>query len=356
MVRIKDIAKEANVSEGTVDRVLHNRGGVSKKTEEKIRKILERRNYSINPVASALAMKNKHNIAVLIPDYDYTDAFWKAPHLGILKATEEVKNFGVNLSIYKFNQFDPKSYLEAFQSLIKDQPSALIFVPMFLTETSKIVTQLETLNIPYQFLNIDVENHNNLTYVGQDSFTAGSIAGKLMHLSVKANTFLIILSRENRTDNNAISKRIKGFNHYFNKNHIEHNTLTLKVDGFNDKVGLTQSINNFLLNHKNISGIFVPSSRVSAVAESLKSNSPATLIGFDNTPQNITCLQQETVSFLISQKPFEQGYESVRIMADFLVKSKIPKQKVYLPIDILLKENVSYNDMSQTLFEEAVEV
>ena len=41
MITIKDIAKKANVSEGTVDRVIHNRGGVSKKTESKIREILE---------------------------------------------------------------------------------------------------------------------------------------------------------------------------------------------------------------------------------------------------------------------------------------------------------------------------
>ncbi|MDA0937087.1 MAG: LacI family DNA-binding transcriptional regulator, partial [Bacteroidetes bacterium] len=42
---IKDIAKEANVSAGTVDRVLHDRGGVSPKTEAKIRKILTQKKF-----------------------------------------------------------------------------------------------------------------------------------------------------------------------------------------------------------------------------------------------------------------------------------------------------------------------
>lgn len=354
MVRIKDIAKEAQVSEGTVDRVLHNRGGVSKKTEERIKKILEQRNYSINPVASALAMKNKHKIAVLIPYFDEVDSFWKSPYLGILKASEEVKNFGINVSIYQFNQFDPKSYLKAFKKLIKDQPSALIFVPMFLSETSKMVPQLEALKIPYQFLNIDVDGYNNITYIGQDSYTAGSIAAKLMHLSSKANRFLIILSRENRTDNNAISRRIKGFTDYFSAHNISHDTYTLKVNGFNDQSGLAQTINNFITKNTGINGIFIPSSRISSVANILKDTWPYSLIGFDNTPQNIACLRQGSVSFLISQKPFEQGYESVRIMADFLTKAKTPKEKIYLPIDILIKENVSYNDMNQTLFEQEI--
>lgn len=356
MVRIKDIAREANVSEGTVDRVLHNRGGVSKKTEQKIRKILENRNYSINPVASALASKNNYEIAVLIPNYNDTDAFWKAPYLGILKAAEEIKSFGVNLTIYNFNQFDAKSYLKAFQKLIKTQPSSVVFVPMFLSETEHIASQLNKQNIPYQFLNIDVENHNNLTYVGQDSLIAGTIAGKLMYLSATTNKYLIIFSRENRTDNNAISKRVKGFQDYFLKNNIEHVTHTLKVDGFNNHLNLTQSVNQVLKQHNDISGIFVPSSRISAVANNVDNITKFTLIGFDNTPQNIACLQQETVKFLISQKPFEQGYESIKIMSDYLSKSKKPKQKIYLPIDILIKENVDYNDMSQNLFEEDVTI
>jgi len=356
MVRIKDIAREAQVSEGTVDRVLHNRGGVSKKTEQRIRKILEHRNYSINPVASALAMKNKYKIAVLIPYFNATDTFWKAPYLGVLKASEEVKNFGVNLSIYQFDQFDPKSYLKAFQRLIKDQPSALIFVPMFLKETSKMVPKLESLKIPYQFLNIDVDGYNNLTYIGQDSYTAGNIAAKLMHLSTETNRFLIVLSRENRTDNNAISKRIKGFNDYFSSHNLNHKTFTLKVNGFNNPEELAKTINDFISNNTGITGIFIPSSKISSVANVLKNTSLYSLVGFDNTPKNVTCLQQGFISFLISQKPFEQGYESVRIMTDFLAKAKTPKQKIYLPIDILIKENVAYNDMNQTLFEQEVSV
>lgn len=37
---IKDIARMAGVSAGTVDRVLHNRGDVSEKSKEKVQKVL----------------------------------------------------------------------------------------------------------------------------------------------------------------------------------------------------------------------------------------------------------------------------------------------------------------------------
>ncbi|MGD1946810.1 MAG: LacI family DNA-binding transcriptional regulator [Croceivirga sp.] len=51
------MAKKAGVSAGTVDRVIHNRAGVSLKTKEKIQKIIKEYNFTINPVASSLASK-----------------------------------------------------------------------------------------------------------------------------------------------------------------------------------------------------------------------------------------------------------------------------------------------------------
>ena len=54
-IRIKDIARLANVSTGTVDRVLHNRGEVSAKSREKVEKVLKEINYQPNIYASALA-------------------------------------------------------------------------------------------------------------------------------------------------------------------------------------------------------------------------------------------------------------------------------------------------------------
>ena len=140
MITIKDIAKEANVSEGTVDRVIHNRGGVYKKTECRIKNILDFHNFSVNPVASALAMKNKHFIATLIPEHSDSDLFWKSPYLGILKGANDVKSFGVQVNNFTFNQYDPHSYLNTFHTLLETKPTAVIMVPNFSKDTKKIVS------------------------------------------------------------------------------------------------------------------------------------------------------------------------------------------------------------------------
>lgn len=357
MITIKDIAKEANVSEGTVDRVIHNRGGVSKKTETKVKIVLERHNFSVNPVASALAMKNKFHISVLIPEFNDSDLFWKSPYLGIQKAEEEVKRFGIQVSRFTFNQYNPSSYFNSFKKLLENKPSAVIMVPNFSKETDKIVQELELLNIPYLFLNIDIKGFNNLTYVGQDSYTAGYIAAKLMTAeTLNMSDCLIIQARHNITKNNAVFDRIKGFNDYFINNNKKIKTSSLKIDNLNDSIETEEKINSYLELHPEVKGIFVPSSRIHIVVDCLKKSylKKLTLIGFDNTPQNINCLLNNTVAYLISQKPFEQGYESIKIFTDFLIQKKTPNKKVYLPIDILMKENVNYNNNNQFIYEDEI--
>ena len=63
IVTINDVAKAAGVSKGTVDRVLHNRGEVSKKSKEKVLRVIEELGYKPNLYASMLASQKKHTIS-----------------------------------------------------------------------------------------------------------------------------------------------------------------------------------------------------------------------------------------------------------------------------------------------------
>ena len=57
-VRIKDIAKMADVSVGTVDRVIHGRSGVSESSRKRVEEILKQLDYQPNMYASALDRKS----------------------------------------------------------------------------------------------------------------------------------------------------------------------------------------------------------------------------------------------------------------------------------------------------------
>ena len=101
---IKDIAIKAKVSTGTVNRVIHDRGGVSKEKKKIINDLIKKNNFKINSVASALAKNKQYKIATLMPGYDDDDMFWESPFLGVKKASSEIKGFGFNIINYSYSQ------------------------------------------------------------------------------------------------------------------------------------------------------------------------------------------------------------------------------------------------------------
>lgn len=354
MKTINDIAKEAKVSTGTIDRVLHNRGGVSEETSKRIKKIIKKYDFKINAIASSLALNKKITIATLIPSSKNENVFWEAPLMGIKKSQEEVEKFGIKIQIFSFNQFEVKSYLNSFKALLKTNPDGVLIAPSFRKETRTIINDLERNNIPYIFINTDLDEYNNISFVGQESYAGGQVAGKLMSLSIEENSSCAIIQLRSNIDNyQSITDRIKGFKKYFTQNKIQIEFLTLSLVDLKNGTKVKQQLDSFIKKHPNIRGVFVPSSRISVIACYLSNNTfkKLQLIGFDNTPKNIECLEKNLVSFLISQKPFNQGYEAIHLMVDYLVKGKTPIAKHYSPIDILTKENVRYNERNELLYE-----
>lgn len=349
MKTIKDIAIEAQVSPGTVDRVLHNRSGVSKKTEARIKLILEKNNFKINRVARSLAMNKYLNIAVLIPKYDTENVFWRAPRLGIQSAQEEVEVFGVKVANFAFDQFRASSYVKQSKALLDSNPDGVVIVPTFQKETKQLTDGLEEKNIPYMFINIDLEGFKNISFIGQDAYLSGRLAAKLMHLCLKdACDVLIVQTRPNIDINHAISKRISGFSDYLAENNIPIRCVKIDVSNLDNPKNLTDELRLVLDENTSIKGVFVPNSRIAFFAgciEKLKTRKLA-LIGYDGTDPNIQCLKEEKVEFLISQKPFKQGYNSIKLMTDYLIDKKLPEAKIYSPIEILTKENIFQREIN----------
>ncbi|MDD3459488.1 MAG: LacI family DNA-binding transcriptional regulator, partial [Weeksellaceae bacterium] len=71
-ITIKEIAELANVSRGTVDKVLNGRPGVKSETKNRVLKIAKELNYKPNYLGKALVQhKEKTRIGVILtPEYN----------------------------------------------------------------------------------------------------------------------------------------------------------------------------------------------------------------------------------------------------------------------------------------------
>ena len=93
-ITIFDVAECAGVSKGTVDRVLHNRGEVSKTSAEKVRKAIEELGYEPNLYASLLASKKARLIACLLPEV-YPGEYWEKIRTGFEAGAESLAGLNV---------------------------------------------------------------------------------------------------------------------------------------------------------------------------------------------------------------------------------------------------------------------
>ncbi len=343
MTTIKDIAKKANVSTGTVDRVIHNRPGVSKKTKAHIQKIIKEHNFQINTIARTLALNKSYDIAVLIPETTTENEFWSEPKKGIETATKEVKSLKVSTSFFLFNQFDSASYVKAFKDLLKQDFDAVLIAPVFHKETSKLVKQLGRSSIPYIFINIEIEDLKALSFIGQDSFKSGYLAAKLMSVMLQnSNEILIPVFRLNTGNYLGINERINGFKSYFEDKRPTIKITDVVIPDVKNFEAITSALNKEFSNAE-FDGIFVPSSNTYLISKYLEATNKqgVRLIGYDTNLKNLQYLKKDSIDFLISQNPYLQGFNGIKLLSDYLIMNKTPEAKYHSPITIVTKENMN---------------
>ncbi len=346
-VTISDIAERAGVSAGTVDRVIHNRGEVSEKTREKVLEVIKELKYEPDIVASSLASRKTVRFAVLLPEG--SNIFWNKPAEGINAAWNEIKAFGVSFEEFRFSYYDKDGFFQQLNALTESKPDGVVLTPVFTDGLNESLKKLSESGIPYVFINTQWENGEYLAFVGQDSKQSGKVAARLLDYCVAdgGQIFIFNLISE-RGGNSHIISRERGFIEYFSYDQEagQKNILTIHVNAQHK-----EEIENLLYRHlgtnqnkKDIRGVFVTNSRVYQIADILEKEeySNVRLVGYDLLEQNIRHLRNNTINFLIGQKPFEQGYNSVMTLFNAIVRKKeVPKNK-FLPIDIITKENIDF--------------
>lgn len=347
-VRIADIARSAGVSAGTVDRVLHNRGEVSEKTSRKVLGILRELNYEPDLLASTLASKKVYRFATLIPEANHDNLFWQQPALGLKKALNSVKHFGVEHIPDYYNYFNQDSFEEGLERILESRPDGVIVAPLFAEKAGKFVDAASEKGIAVVFINMNVTGAPKLAFVGQDPHQSGMVAAHLLDLCTSCQGEIIVVNIISEKGGSAhLLSREEGFRKYFaQKQKAGLYISSLNILG-NDPERVRQTLSEGLLKpdgRLKASGIFVTNSRVYQVAHFLEAvgKGDTRLVGYDLLEASIGHLKHNHIDFLISQNPVEQGYRSFMALFNALVLKKEVAEHQYLPIDIVSRENIQY--------------
>lgn len=343
-IRIKDIARMANMSVGTVDRVLHGRNGVSETSRKKVEEILKMLDYQPNMYASALASNKKYHFICLLPQHNIDD-YWTDVERGMDNAVESFSDFHINLTIVYYDQYIYSSFMESGNQVLEHKPDGIILAPTIPETTSQFVSQLEQCNIPYIFIDSNIPSLNPLAFYGQKSEQSGYFAGRMIMLLGEKPKDIVIFRQinEGRLGSNQQENREKGFRKYMQEHYPTCNIYILNL--YAKQLDKNEALLNlFFKEHPKVECGLIFSSKVYMIGEYLIKHNKTDfkLLGYDLLERNVECMKKDAVDFLIAQQPTAQGYNSIESLCNHLIFKKEIKQYNYMPITLLTKENVDY--------------
>lgn len=340
LVGVKEIARRANVSIATVDRVLHNRTGVSEKTKQKINEIIKELDYKPNILARRLASAKTMHLYTLIPAVSEETDYWDVPLKGIIQAENEIKLYDVEVTKLFYDMNNKESFLQQTQFILNEESvDGVLLAPAFIEETIAFTEICQKRKIPFVFINSDIPNQKSLCYFGPDLFYSGYSAAHLVDylLDKDASILLMNISQDIESDHHILRKE-EGFLNYFGQ---KKRPIIKKNIRETDYKSVESNVEAVLKENTDVRLIFITNSRVSMVARYLESigKDDILLIGYDFLSRNIEYLNRGVIDFLICEKPQEQAYRGIKALYRYLMFDEKSEKDYFTPIDIIHKEN-----------------
>lgn len=345
--RLKDIADLAEVSIGTVDRVLHDRGRVAASTREKVLRIAKEIGYQPNIHASILSGSSRnYRLCCLVPK-NGMDPFWNQVHEGFKKAISQIGAQNVVVHFEEFDLFSPSDFTKKVDRLELEKYNGLIVAPIFHREYELLRKSINKSKIPFVVINTLIENKDEsfLCYIGPNSYQSGRLAARLLAQNCTKGDHVLMVPLEKDYQNaQHMLEKERGFRDCFSEVAPSVEVITADFEEYEDSDALGNFLTNIILDHPSLKGIYTSASRISTIAASLEKLeiNNIQLIGYDTLEENLRYLNQGKITYLINQNPRLMGYLGMIYLAKYLVFKSRPQQYNYLPLDVILPENVSY--------------
>ncbi len=336
-VTIKQIADIAGVHRATVDKVIHNRPGVSDEVREKIQAIIDELGYKPNPIGKALARQNKPiRIAVVLLRTDSRIEL----RAGVQRASEEFSTYGLEINVL-MSGIDDNELVSVLDVVSSGEYDGVVVQPTDSDQVRDRIDRLSSAGKPVVAVNTDIRDCSRLCYVGQDMTTAGRTAGELMGqvLSGKGKVAIVTSS------DTLLSSRER--EEAFEKLLEERYGDIIIVDvvyTHEEKQATFLKTLEMLKNSKDLAGIYITCGNVEDVGKAIKidgKHKDIKVISHDVYPGIIALMKNSVINFTLDQKLEEQGYLAVKVLFEKLFNSQNPpSDQVITQTVIKIKENL----------------
>ena len=349
---VKEIARLAGVSIGTVDRVLHDRGGVSADTKGKIDAIIAKRGYEPNIVARQLSLNRVYTFRAILPRADQDSGYWSLCLAGIRRAQRDLAPYGTKLRVDEFDRYDRASYRALLKDIVHEPCDGLLIAPVL---PDDLVPALGSLSgdasvgrpggrVPYVFFDSDAQGAEPVAAIGQDAFRAGTLAGRMMSLLAKGPGPLVAVSAH--AGDRHIRLRIDGFETFFREAASgagSRKVMVAECPELESVQDCERALGQIFRSNPHVSGVLVANSSGHIAGEWLAARGDkgnCAVVSWDLVPANAQALREGKIECVVSQRPAEQAREGLERLFKAVVRGKVDSTPASIPLEVYFKENI----------------
>ena len=340
-VTIKDIAKAANVSRGTVDRALNDRGGVNPDVSARIKALASEMGYKPNTIAKALATHTKPvRIGVIINSLG--NPFFDQVLDGIESAVESLHDYGISLDIRKIRGYDPQRQLYELKLLQDIGIDGLVITPVSDAKVRNALNEMIRGGIQVTCCNLDIDDVNYQAYVGCDYYCSGQTAGEIIGVTTHGEANLAVITSSHALYTHEM--RVKGAESVLKKYPNIH--ICEYIEAGDDEDISYHEVMRLLKQNKKIDILYFVTGGTTGGLQAIHDmhhENRLKVYAFDQIPAVIEDLKSGLVVSTIDQQPFMQGFQSVRTLFDAIMSKHTPTRKrIITELNIKNRYNISY--------------
>lgn len=349
-VTSQQIAELAGVSRGTVDRALHNRGRVNPDVAARIHQIAQELGYKPNIIGQALVRtKRDFRLGAILQSSETPTMQIVAE--GVRQSAAALRGSGVELELREIVGLDAGRLLEEIDSLVEKGVRGLAIAPNNAPEIALRIDELAERGIPVVTLNSDVPSSRRLCFIGMDNYRAGQTAAYLMTQCHPTGGQVFPLA--GHLNNTAHNSRLNGFADALRTAGSETIQLLPPQPCFDREDHAYEIAQHILRENPGLSGIYVASNGQQGVCRAIDEaglRGKVCVIAYDLNAPNMELLKDGSLTFVLDQEAFEQGFRPPQILYDRLLYQKMPEKEL-LYTDILIRTRYN-SDLPETLTDQ----
>lgn len=347
---IKDVARLAGVSIGTVDRVLHKRGRVSSANQAAVERAVASLNYHPSQVARALSIRRQNlKIGVSCPFVE--QEFWTDACNGINHAAQQQQKFGIEVILDKYSSYDIAAQKQSLDRLLAMNVQGLMLTAV--QDVDQMLNATIPADTPFCTVIDDCPASRRLFHVGPNDYAMGQVIAKQALLYRPENLHAAVIAPNSSMA--GTTKRLSGFRDKFAEEHRENALLTIcNIEGQTEKLSYENVYDKTLeliQTYPSLNTIYVTNGLTqwtAAAVMAAKKQSEIYVFGHEYTSMTREFIEAGPIIATVFQKPAYQWELAIQMFCEYLIGDRtITEQYINTECALITRETLPLVQFNQ---------